>query len=249
MAKDEHIRFPPGSYQAVQEGITYKIDPENDAFETTQRLNLKYSPDSKEETINLVNKLGIQEIQKRVRLFSKLLLLSIFLFLFLIIYPLRFSEPPEDFLSIGKFLTVTSEIVFLYMFGYYGVKVKYYNDSHCKNCGQYFVFEEFQAPLMKEESRDDTYTKTLTKYWRCKNCGYEDIIVELQPINHHREKKQHNLKDDTCEECGKKHAMEEYRDSDVLKHSIIKKIRYFKCRYCGYHEIRLQRKIKFIDKK
>lgn len=245
MAKDELIRFPPGLYKAVQEGITYRIDPENGAFETTQRLNLKYSPESKEETFNLVSKLGIQEIQKRVKLFSKLLFSSILLFLFLIIYPLRFSEPSENLLSIGKFLTVTSEIAFLYMFGYYSVKVKYYNDSHCENCGQYFVFEEFQAPLMKEESRDGAYTKTLTKYWHCKNCGYEDIKVEPQPINHHLENKQHNLTDDTCEECGKRHAIEEYRDSDVLKDSIIKKIRYFKCRYCGYYEIRLNRKIKY----
>ena len=249
MAKEERIRFPPGSYQAVHDGISYKIDPESDVVETTQRLKMKYSPESKEEALNLVNKIGVQEIQKRASLFLKLLVISILVFLFLVIYPLRFSAPSENILSIGRFLTVTLEVAFLYMFGYYSAKVNYYNDSHCKICGKNFVFEEFQAPLVKDESKKDAYTKTLTKYWYCKNCGYEDISVEPQPINYHREKKQQKLKDDTCEVCGKENAIEEYRDADVLKHSIIKKMRYFKCKYCNYHEIKLHRKINYYKRK
>jgi len=213
----------------------------------TQRLNFKYSPESKEEAINLVNKLGAGEIQKRVRLFSKLVLISILLFIFLTLFPIQLSGKFEDLLSAGKFLTVTSEIAFLYMFGRYNVVMNYYKDSHCKTCGKYFVFEEFQAPLLKEESKTDAYTKTLTKHWRCKNCGYEDIKVELYPTNHYYEKKKHDLKECTCEECG--HALEEYRNTDVLSHAALKKIRYFKCKYCGYYEIRLQRKIGYYRKK
>ena len=51
------------------------------------------------------------------------------------------------------------------------------------------------------------------------------------------------LKEDTCEECGKEHAIEEYRNVDVLNYATRKKIRYFKCRHCGYHEIRFRMKI------
>lgn len=246
MAKDKRIKFPSGLYQAVYEGVSYKIDPENDIVEMSQRLNPRYSPESREEAVNLANKLGAEKIQKRARLFSKLLLLSIVLFLFLILFPVFFSVRSEGLLSAGRFLTIVSEIAFLYMFGYYRAAVNYCTDSYCEKCGKHFVFEEFQAPLVKEESRIDAYTKTLTRYWHCRNCGHEDIKVEPQPIEHHHEKIQGNLKEDTCEECGKEHAIEEYRNVDVLNYALRRKIRYFKCRNCGYHEIRLNKMFKII---
>jgi DNA-directed RNA polymerase subunit RPC12/RpoP len=245
LKKEECIRFPSGSYQALHEGICYKIDPDNDVVEMTQRLNLKYSPESKEETINLVNKLGAGEIQRREKIFAKLVLISILLFIFLALFPTHLSGKLEDLLSAGKFLTVTSEIAFLYMFGYYNVKMNFYRDSHCKKCGKHFVFEEFQPPLIKEEIKNDAYTKTLTKYWHCKNCGYEDVKVEIQPTDHHCETKQCTLKESTCEECRKEHAMEEYRKINISTYSSRKKIMYYKCRYCGYQEIRIHRKIKY----
>lgn len=246
MAKDKRIKFPSGLFQAVYEGVSYKIDPENDIVEMSQRLNPRYSPESREEAVNLANKLGAEKIQKRARLFSKLLLLSIVLFLFLILFPVFFSVKSEGLLSAGRFLTIVSEIAFLYMFGYYRAAVNYCTDSYCEKCGKHFVFEEFQAPLVKEESRIDAYTKTLTQYWHCRNCGHEDIKVEPQPIDHHHEKIQGNLKEDTCEECGKEHAIEEYRNVDVLNYALRRKIRYFKCRNCGYHEIRLNKMFKII---
>lgn len=247
MAKDKRIRFPSGSCQAFYEGIRYKIDPENDVVEMTQKLNPRYSPESREEAFDLANKLGIKKIEDRARLFSKLLLLSILLFLSLMFFPAYFSAKSESFfLSAGRFLTIVSEIVFLYMFGYYRAMVNYCTDSYCEKCGKHFVFEEFQAPLVKEESKIDAYTRTLTQYWHCINCGHEEIKVEPQPIDHHHEKKQGDLKEGTCEECGKENAIEEYRNIDVLNYILKKKIRYFKCRNCGYHEIRLNKRFKIV---
>jgi hypothetical protein len=242
LTKDERIRFPSGSYRAIYKGICYRIDPENDVVEMTQRLNLRYSPESKEEAINRVNELGAENIQKRVKTFSKLLVASILLFLFLTILTNYYSKL-EMLLSWGKFLTLVSEISFLYMFGCSNVIMNYYRDSHCEKCGKYFVFEEFQPPLLKEESKANDYIRTLTKYWRCKNCGYEYVKVEPQRIDHSYGRRQLSLKEDKCEECGKEHAIEEYRNVDVLNSFIRKKIRYFKCKYCGYHEIRLHKKI------
>lgn len=240
MAKDKRIRFPSGSYQASYKGISYTIDPENDIVEMSQRLNPRYSPESREEATNLANKLGIEKIQKRTNLFSKLLLLSMLLFLFLMFAPGYFSIKSENFfLSAGKYLTIISEVVFLYMFGYYRAAMNYCTDSYCEKCEKHFVLEEFQPPLVKEESKADAYTKTLTQYWHCRNCGYEDIKVEPQHVDHHYEKKQTHSTEDTCEECGKEHAVEEYRNIDVLNYFFRKKIRYFKCRNCGYHEIRI----------
>lgn len=247
MTRDKRIRFPSGSYQASFEGISYKIDPENDTVEMTQKLSPRYSPESREEAVNLANKLGLKKIQKRASLFSKLLLLSILLFLSLMLFPALSTASSEGFfLSAGRFLTIVSEVTFLYMFGYYRAAVNYCMDSYCEKCGRHFVFEEFQAPLIKEESKINAYTKTITQYWHCKNCGHEDIKVKPQPVEHHYEKKQGNLKEDTCEECGKEHAIEEYRNIDVLNNALKKKIRYFKCKNCGYHEIRLNKRFRIV---
>lgn len=247
MEKDKRIRFPSGSYQAFYKGIRYKIDPENDIVEMTQTLNPRYSPESREEAVNLVNKLGVEQIQNRARLFSKLFLLSVLLFLFLMFFHVYFSAKAESFLlSAGRFLTIVSEIIFLYMFGYYRAITNYCTDSYCEKCGKHLVFEEFQAPLIKEESKIDAYTKTLTQYWHCINCGHEDIKVEPQHLDHHHENRKDNLKEDTCEECGEEHAMEEYRNIDVLNYILKKRIRYFKCRNCGYHEIRLSKRFRIV---
>jgi hypothetical protein len=243
LTKEERIRFPSGSYQALHKGICYKIDPENDTVEMTKRLSLRYSPESKDEAVNRVNKLGAERIQKRVSLFSKLLIGSILFFLFLTLFPFFFSAKSENVLSWGKFITLISEISFLYMFGCCNVTMNYYKDSHCEKCGKYFVFEEFQAPLLKEISKTNAYIQTLTKYWHCKNCGYEDIKVESQHIAHNYGMKQPNTEEDKCEECGREHAIEEYRNVDILNSVVRKKIRYFKCKYCSYHEIRLRKKI------
>ena len=243
MTKDERIRFSPGSNQTLYKGVCFKIDTDNDTVEMITRLNLRYSPESKDEAVNLVSKLGAERIQKRVGIFSKLLVGSILLFLFLTIFPYFFSIKSETFLSWGKFITLISEISFLYMFGWSNATMNYYRDSHCKKCGKYFVFEEFQAPLLKEISKTNAYIRTLTKYWHCKNCGYEDIKVESQNIDHRYGSRQPSLDEDKCEECGREHAIEEYRNVDVLNSFLGKKIRYFKCRYCGYREIRLHKKI------
>lgn len=243
MAKDERIKFPSGSHQALHKGICYKIDPVNDTVEMTKRLNLRYSPESRDEAVNRVNELGAERIKRRVSIFSKLLIGSILVFIFLTLFPVFFSTKSETILSWGKFITLVSEISFLYMFGCCNVTMNYYKDSHCEKCGKYFVFEEFQAPLLKEISKTNAYIRTLTKYWHCKNCGYEDIKVESQHIDHHYGRKQPILEEDKCEECGREHAIEEYRNVDVLNSLVRKKIRYFKCKYCGYHEIRLHKKI------
>jgi hypothetical protein len=243
LAKDECIKFPAGSYQTLYDGVSYKIDPENDIVEMTEKLNPRYSLEGKEEATNLVNELGVEKVQKNLGLFSKLLFSSMLLFPFLMFLQAFSSAKSEPFLSWGRFLTVVSEIAFLYLFAYYKLAMNYYKDSYCEKCGKHLVFEEFQAPLIKHESKTDGYTKTFTAFWRCKNCGYEDIKVEPQYVDHHHEIKKGTLEDHRCEECGKEHAIEEYRKVDVLRSVARKKIRYFKCAYCGYHEIKLDVKL------
>ncbi|WP_440948668.1 hypothetical protein ACSAZL_10795 [Methanosarcina sp. T3] len=101
---------------------------------------------------------------------------------------------------------------FFYLSTNYDFAMEYYMDSYCKNCGQHLVLEEFQAHLMKEESRTDTCVKTLTRYWCCKNCGYKDIKIEPQYMSHHYGKKLKKSKGYTCKQCGRAGAIEEYQD-------------------------------------
>jgi len=241
--KTEYIRFPPGSYQAPYEGICYKINPYSDTVETTQKLSVKYSSQEKKKTINLVNWVGEEEIQKRSKLLSKLALVFLILSFTIMFFPHKYG----GFRSAGITLTFLMGIVSLYLSINYDSAMEYYMDSYCKNCGQHLVLEEFQVPLMKNKSRNDTHETTLTRYWRCKNCGYKDIKVESQHVSHHQGKKPAKSKSHRCRHCGRVSALEEYRTADIIKDSYSEiKRRYYRCRYCGYHEIKINEEI-YVD--
>lgn len=238
--KTEYVRFPPGSNQVLHGGIYYKIDPYSDMVEITQKLNFKYSPRGKEKAINLVNGLGAEEVQKRAGLFSKLIFIFMILFFLLAFFPWKFG----DIRFAGLIVTAVIGIVSFYLSVNYDSAMEYYKDSYCKNCGRYFVLEEFQAPLMKDESRNDTYEKTRTGYWRCKNCGYKDIKVESQHVSHYYGKKPKKSKSHKCKHCGRASAIEEYRSADIIRDPYSEsKRRYYRCRYCDYHEIKINEEI------
>lgn len=96
---------------------------------------------------------------------------------------------------------------------------------------------------MKEMSKAHAYTKTLTKYWKCTHCGYEDIRTEPQYIIHHKEGKLHQLEDGVCKECGKEYAIRNFRVTDVIvddKIDLNKKIKYYKCRFCRSYVITIE---------
>ena len=97
LAKDKRIRFPPGSYQVLHDGVCYKIDPEGDAVKMTQRLNPKYGPESKKEATTLFNKLGAEEVRKKASLFSKLLFISVLTFLVLAAFQIISQQDLNSF--------------------------------------------------------------------------------------------------------------------------------------------------------
>jgi hypothetical protein len=237
----KRIKFLPGSYQAMHKGICYKIDPKSDTVEMTVKLkNFKYKSRDKEWCTNLINHFGVEKVQKKARTFLKLLLASILLFLFVTFFPTFIPEKLKNFLLAGKILLIIFGIVLFFKTLKYKEAIEYYGDSYCEKCEKHLVLEEFQNPLLKEESRTDAYIKTFIRYWRCKNCGYENTKVEPQYINHHYERKLHKLKNDTCKQCDRLNAIEEYRFADVIRdsNSETKRI-YYRCKFCDYHEVKI----------
>lgn len=67
-------------------------------------------------------------------------------------------------------------IVFaLFLFSKQLAKIlEYHKDTLCRNCGMSAACEEFKQPIVKKETGPEGLKITLTFYWKCRLCGYED---------------------------------------------------------------------------
>lgn len=63
----------------------------------------------------------------------------------------------------------------IFLFSKQFVKViEYHKETQCRNCGMSAACEEFKKPVLKKEISPESVTITLTSYWECRLCGYED---------------------------------------------------------------------------
>lgn len=53
--------------------------------------------------------------------------------------------------------------------------IEYHKETRCRNCGMSAACEEFKKPVLKKEISPESVKITLTSYWKCRLCGYEDI--------------------------------------------------------------------------
>lgn len=53
--------------------------------------------------------------------------------------------------------------------------IEYHKETRCRNCRMSAACEEFKKPVLKKEISPESITITLTSYWKCRLCGYEDI--------------------------------------------------------------------------
>jgi len=81
--------------------------------------------------------------------------------------------------------------------------VKYVGITGCKNCYKVYAYEETKNPDIKEVSTDDSYTISITRYWKCKYCGYTDITASPENITTRKEKMLKKHIKIKCENCGK----------------------------------------------
>lgn len=111
----------------------------------------------------------------------------------------------------------------------------------CKRCGRKNAYEEREKPDIRENSTENMYTVIITRYWKCKYCGYFDSTESSENIKCFKIKKKKPI-EMTCEKCGKTSLSSECRNPDMKKEYYIvgsdsTEIRYYKCNYCGHLNI------------
>lgn len=111
----------------------------------------------------------------------------------------------------------------------------------CKRCGRKNAYEEREKPDVREDSTENLYTVTITRYWKCKYCGYFDSSESSENIKCFKVRKKKPIKI-TCEECGETSLSSECRNPDMKREdypggSNVTEIRYYKCDYCGHLNI------------
>ena len=79
---------------------------------------------------------------------------------------------------------------------------EYVEAPKCKKCNMEYAYEEREEPDVKEVSTEDSYTLTITRYWKCKYCGHIDSSESSENIIAYKEEKG-IPKEIECEKCGK----------------------------------------------
>lgn len=80
--------------------------------------------------------------------------------------------------------------------------INYIKDTRCKKCHKNYAYEESENPDVREVSTENSYTVTITRYWKCKHCGYIDSNESSENMGIRKEKMKKSKKI-TCEKCGK----------------------------------------------
>ena len=150
-----------------------------------------------------------------------------------------FSASLSDIWSI--ILVLTGHICLvcygLILFSY----VKYVGITGCKNCHKAYAYEETKKPDIKEVSTEKEYKITITRYWKCKYCGYIDSTESPENIGTNKGKKKKPRKI-TCEKCGESGLYFEYKNPDIkFDDAASTRIRYYKCEYCGNVNIQVEK--------
>ncbi len=119
--------------------------------------------------------------------------------------------------------------------------VKYIGVTGCKNCHKVYAYEETKNPDIKEVSTEKSYKVTITRYWKCKYCGYIDSTESPENICTYKEKKKKPRKI-TCQKCEESELWFEYKDPDIkcIEEGSIR-IRYYMCEYCKNVNIEVEK--------
>jgi len=124
---------------------------------------------------------------------------------------------------------------------HYGIKLlsysKYVKASRCKSCHRNYAYKETEHPDIREISTENSYNVLITRYWKCKHCGFIDRTESSENIWTRKGKKREPKKI-TCGNCGKTKITSEFKDPDKKfnEYRAIR-IRYYRCEYCGHINI------------
>ncbi|KKG14171.1 hypothetical protein EO98_09375 [Methanosarcina sp. 2.H.T.1A.6] len=122
---------------------------------------------------------------------------------------------------------------------------KYVEATKCKKCHREYAYEEREEPDIKELSTEDSYTVTITRYWKCKYCGHRDSSKSSENIKAYKgeKKKPEKIK---CEKCRRQEISPECRNPDIKVENFTASAtlittRYYRCKYCRHVNIKVER--------
>lgn len=153
---------------------------------------------------------------------------------------------------IGDILMLTTGLLILCVFlASYNVgdsllsSVKYVKATKCKKCGVEYAYEERKEPQIKEISTEDSYSITITRYWKCKYCDHIDSSESPENIKT-RKGKFTTCAKIKCEKCGKEKNYCECRKPDIKEINWPRKTttittRYYMCEYCRHLNIEVEK--------
>lgn len=124
--------------------------------------------------------------------------------------------------------------------------IRYLEKTKCEKCGKNFAYQEIRKPSVREISTPKSYEICITRNFKCKYCGY--IHTEKRSEGYSTCKRMnYNILQETlgtkpeCRKCGRGNAYNEFRKSDTKsKNNIMTEIKYYKCRYCGNIEVKVE---------
>jgi DNA-directed RNA polymerase subunit RPC12/RpoP len=146
------------------------------------------------------------------------------------------------------YLLFFTSIVFMFLF-LSGTGIlsdeKYVEAPKCKKCHREYAYEEREEPDIKEVSTEDSYTVTITRYWKCKYCGHKDSSESSENIIAYKGEKKEPEKIE-CEKCRRQGISPECRDPDIKMEEFKASAtfittRYYRCKYCRHVNIKVEK--------
>ncbi len=120
--------------------------------------------------------------------------------------------------------------------------VKYIGVTGCRNCHKVYAYEETKNPDIKEVSTGKSYKVTITRYWKCKYCGYINSTDSPENIGTYKEKRKKKPRKIICQKCGESGLCFEYKDPDIkFVEEVSIRIRYYRCEYCKNVNIEVEK--------
>ena len=148
----------------------------------------------------------------------------------------------ESVSDVWSTVLVSASIFCLFFYGIILFSyVKYVGITGCKNCHKVYAYEETKNPDIKEVSTEKSYKVTITRYWKCKYCGYIDRTESPENIGTNKGKRK-KPREITCQKCGESGLCFEYKDPDIkFVEEVSIRIRYYRCEYCKNVNIEVEK--------
>ncbi len=219
----------------------YELDPETDIMVITYKGEKKYSEYIERKPHELKDN-TCKNIHPD---YGDLIVLSLFIVGILVFIGVL----PEGVIFLVLFVGFYCMIIKAGNTGMHHVDseaLEYLESSHCNKCGRDFACEESKAPEIRERSTPKAYRITVISYWKCKYCGYENIRERPAGIKAWKKGFAFLLGPGKlpvpCQKCGKEKAYREFRKPDIkkLSNTIQTITSYYKCRYCGHIEVKVE---------